>query len=157
MSINVGFPAGTSSINDLGSVPLDKIPDGAVSRDGEDASEDFESRNKGSQLSTSSPGVHPRKSLKVPRSSSSSLCSKRPRVVQLEDSLFLSGADDAKDASDKLGSYLKKCNSHGNVDQPRTNDINVHLFLLIKIFFLNPSRGVLPMQSIYYLFSDRKC
>lgn len=141
------MPAGTSSINDLGSVSLDKIPDGAVSKDGEDTSEDFESRNKRSHLSTSSPGVHPRKSLKVSRSSSSSLCSKRPRVVQLEDSLFLSGADDVKDASDKLGSYLKKCNSHGNVHQPRFNDINFHLFLLIKSFFQN-QMVVFSMQSI---------
>ncbi|XP_038894298.1 uncharacterized protein LOC120082935 [Benincasa hispida] len=104
--------AGTSSINDLGSVSLDKILDGAVSKDGEVTSEDFESRTKRSHLSTSSPGVYPRKSLKVSRSSSSTLCSKRPRVVQLDDSLFLNGADDVKDMSDKLGSYLKKCNSH---------------------------------------------
>ncbi|XP_022942381.1 uncharacterized protein LOC111447442 isoform X1 [Cucurbita moschata] len=102
---------GTSSINDLGSVSLDEIPDGAVSKDGEDTPEDFESRNKRSHLSTSSPGVQQRKSLKVSRSSSSSLCSKR-RLVQLEDSLLLSGADEVKDTSDKLGSYLKKCGSH---------------------------------------------
>ncbi|XP_023553132.1 uncharacterized protein LOC111810631 [Cucurbita pepo subsp. pepo] len=99
---------GTSSINDLGPVSLDKVPDGVVFKDGANTSEDFESRNKRSHLSTSSPGVQPRKPLKVSRGSSS-LCSKRPRVVQLEDPLFLSGADDV---SDKLGSYLKKCNSH---------------------------------------------
>ncbi|KAA0044850.1 hypothetical protein IC582_016967 [Cucumis melo] len=142
--------AGTSSINDLGSVPLDKIPDGAVSRDGEDASEDFESRNKGSQLSTSSPGVHPRKSLKVPRSSSSSLCSKRPRVVQLEDSLFLSGADDAKDASDKLGSYLKKCNSHektqllkqkSSLSSKRGDKRNLKVSLKTKLESLSTNAG----------------
>ena len=102
---------GTSSINDLGPVSLDKVPDGVVFKDGANTSEDFESRNKRSHLSTSSPGVQPRKPLKVSRGSSS-LCSKRPRVVQLEDPLFLSGADDV---SDKLGSYLKKCNSHGNM------------------------------------------
>lgn len=109
------MPAGTSSISDLGSVSRDKIPDGALSKNGEDTSEVFESRNKRSHLSTSSPGVQPRKSLKVSRSSSSNLCSKRTRVVQLEDSLFLSGADGIKDTSDKLGSYLKKCSSHGNI------------------------------------------
>lgn len=111
------MPAGTSSINDLSSASLEKNPEGAVSKDGEDTSEDHGSRNKRSHLSTSSPGVQLRKSLKLSRSSSSSLCSKRPRVVQLEDSLFLRGADDIKDTSDKLGSYLKKCSSHGNIYQ----------------------------------------
>lgn len=54
-----------------------------------------------------------RKSGKV--SKTGNLHSKRPRITQLEDSISVAGVDGIKDMSDKLGSYLTKCNSSGNI------------------------------------------
>lgn len=47
-------------------------------------------------------------------SRSSNGCPKRPRIAQLEDKTGPAGVDDTKDLSDKLGSYPKKCDPHGN-------------------------------------------
>ncbi|CAN1778317.1 hypothetical protein LINPERHAP1_LOCUS14355 [Linum perenne] len=41
-------------------------------------------------------------------------CAKRPMASPAEDGAGLTGIDDSKNSSDKLGSFLKSCDSHGN-------------------------------------------
>ncbi|XWS48875.1 hypothetical protein CRYUN_Cryun13aG0114100 [Craigia yunnanensis] len=76
----------------------------------EELSEQHDHRGTSCPLPNPGPDVvnTQRKAGKMPRSSSG--CSKRARVGQLDDTMTSAGVDDVKDINDKLGSYSTKCN-----------------------------------------------
>lgn len=115
------FADETGVVNALESVSWSKIPDAELCKhasqlpscQAEELYEQHDYRGTSRHLLNPAPDVvnAQRKAGKMPRSSSG--CSKRARVAQLEDSVSSAGVDDVKDITDKLGSYSTKCNVPG--------------------------------------------
>ncbi|XWS61708.1 hypothetical protein CRYUN_Cryun07bG0149200 [Craigia yunnanensis] len=108
----------TGILNAVESASWSKIPDAELCRHAsqlprcqtEELCEQIDHGGNSCPLPNPGPGVvnTQRKAGKMPRSSSG--CSKRARVGQLEDTMTSAGVDDIKDINDKLGSYSTKCN-----------------------------------------------
>ncbi|XP_022736261.1 uncharacterized protein LOC111289460 isoform X1 [Durio zibethinus] len=129
---SLGHKDDTSAVDALDSASWSKIPDSELSRHAsqlpshhmEELFEQHDHRGTSCHLQNPSPDVvdTQRKAGKMTRSSSG--CSKRARLAQLEDIMSSAGVDDVKDINDKLEST--KCNIPDKTQMSRQkNSFNV--------------------------------
>ena len=103
-----------------------------LSNQGESLSEVFQDRRKnGLLLTPKAEGVHSERKVGKVSRSSSGLCSKRPRVVKLQDP-SLAGVEGIKDMSHKLSSCSLKSTSSGKLPNDSKRLKNYDMQCLIE-------------------------